>query len=175
MPAIGARGTVARMRSSIAIVCLLFSACGCPACPEPQPQETAGDEVAAPTPAAEVRRLEDAPQRSSPTGTATIAFLAQGNNAFVARLEMEPNAAVPEHQDADEEYIVVLQGHGTMRIDGVEHEVTPGSTIFMPAGATVSFQNGDERMIAIQIFAGPGSAAKYDRWTPVEPAAAASE
>lgn len=148
---------------------LLLAACGCPACPEPSPRETTGGEVEpAASPAAEVRRLEDAPQRAAPPGTATIALLARGNNAFVGRLEMEPNAAVPEHQDADEEYIIVLQGHGRMTIDGVEHEVTPGSTIFMPAGATVSYQNGSERLVAIQVFAGPGSAAKYDRWTPIE-------
>lgn len=164
------------MRSSISIVCLLVVACGAPVCPEPAPRETAGDEVSVtPSPPAEVRRLEDAPQRAAPPGTATIAFLARGNNAFIGRLEMEPNAAVPEHQDADEEYIVVLQGHGTVRIDGVEHAVTPGSTIFMPAGATVSFQNGDERLIAIQVFAGPASAAKYDRWTPIEPAEASAD
>ena len=33
---------------------------------------------------------------------ATVALLARGLNAFVARLEMDPGAAVPEHQDADE-------------------------------------------------------------------------
>lgn len=154
---------------SIAIASLLLAACGCPACPEPLAEETSGGEGdPAPSPPAEVRRLEDAPQRAAPPGTATIALLARGNNAFVGRLEMEPNAAVPEHQDADEEYIIVLQGHGRMTIDGVEHEVTPGSTIFMPAGATVSYQNGSERLVAIQVFAGPGSAAKYDRWTPIE-------
>lgn len=162
------------MRSSLFAIVSALSLTACaaaPACPDPEPQvATAGDEEPSPpSPPAEVRRLEDAPRRAAPTGTATVAFLARGNNAFVAELVMEPGASVPEHQDSDEEYIVVLQGRGTMRIDGVEHEVTPGSTIFMPAGATVSFQNGDERLVAIQVFAGPGSAAKYERWTPVAP------
>lgn len=148
---------------------LLLLACGGSAaeCPEPA-TNTAGDESPAASPPATVIALADAERRAAPPGTATIAFLARGNNAFVARLEMEPGAAVPEHQDADEEYIHVLEGHGTMWIDGVEHAVTAGATIFMPANATVSFQNGDQRMVAIQVFAGPASAAKYDRWTPIE-------
>ncbi len=152
------------MRTSKALLALLFAGCGAAApCPELGP--TADDEAAAPP--AEVRALDDAPRRMSPPGTAIVALLARGRNAFVARLEMEPGAAVPEHQDADEEYIHVLEGHGTIWIDGVEHAVAAGATIFMPAGATVRFLNGDARMVALQVFAGPDSAAKYDLWSPV--------
>lgn len=159
----------------------LLGACGsCPSEPEGTASTSAGGEEGAcverapvdtpmaEAPPAEVRALADAPRRQAPPGTATIALLAQGENAFLGRLEMAPNASVPEHQDPDEEYIHVLEGHGTMWIDGTEHAVTPGATIYMPAGATVRFQNGEERMVAIQVFAGPGSAAKYDRWTAVE-------
>jgi quercetin dioxygenase-like cupin family protein len=171
--------------SSAALAAALLSACGgdCPACPEPASAEaSAGGEAPCPrsarsaspeaageahAPPAEVRPYAEAPRRAAPPGTATVAELARGANAFVARLEMAPNAAVPEHRDADEEYIHVLEGHGTMWIDGTAHEVTPGTTIYMPAHATVRFQNGDERLVAIQVFAGPGSAAKYERWTPV--------
>lgn len=139
---------------------IVLLGCGA-ACPEP--------EVAQPAVVpAQVRALSDAPRRRSPPGTATVALLAQGNEAFVGRLEMEPGATVPEHQDPDEEYVVILEGSGTITIDGVVSEVEPGSTIFMPAGSTVSYQNGDRRLVAIQVFAGPGSASKYDRWTPIE-------
>lgn len=164
----------------VTLAVVWLTACGgpCPACPEAvERTSTAGDEAGSTgdsvtpvaSPPAEVRALADAPRRAAPPGTATIALLAQGANAFVGRLEMEPNASVPEHQDPDEEYIHVLEGHGTMWIDGVAHDVTPGATIYMPAGATVRFQNGDAPMVAIQVFAGPGSAAKYERWSPVEP------
>lgn len=146
---------------AIFLASMFLLACGARACPEPV-VATADD-----PPPAEVRQLDAAPRRSSPPGTATIAFLSQGRNAFVGRLEMEPGATVPEHQDPDEEYIVVLEGRGTITIDGAQHEIMPGSTIFMPAGSTVSYQNGDERLVAIQVFAGPGSASKYDRWNPV--------
>jgi quercetin dioxygenase-like cupin family protein len=141
-----------------------------------EPAATSGGEAEAQTETAPVepvglapivRSLADAARRTSPNGAATVAILAQGNNAFVAQLRMDAGAAVPEHQDGDEEYIVVLEGTGTITIDGESQEIGPGSAVFMPANATVSFQNGDSEMVALQVFAGPGSAAKYDRWSPV--------
>ena len=76
---------------------------------------------------------------------------------------------LPEHQDPTEEYIHVLRGTGTLTIDGSKHEVGPGDTVFMPANATVSYQNGNEEMVAIQVFAGPGPADKYDGWLAEKP------
>lgn len=158
-------------RALLVILLCTLSSCGgadgSGACTEAT--SSAGDEAPVEaSPPAEVRALADAERRASPPGTATIVLLARGNNAFVARLEMEPGAAVPEHQDADEEYIHVLEGEGTIWIDGAELAVAPGSTIFMPADSTVRFQNGGTRMVALQVFAGPASAAKYDRWRPLE-------
>lgn len=166
----------------ITVVCatLVLAACAetCPRCEEAPPAAALEDEgTGGEAPIAErgldrfpaeVRALEAAPRRSAPPGTASVAILARGENAFVARLEMAPNAAVPEHQDPDEEYIHVLEGRGTMWIDGTEYEVTPGTTIYMPAHSTVRFQNGDAPLVALQVFAGPGSAAKYDRWIPMD-------
>lgn len=103
---------------------------------------------------------------------ADVYVLAQGNNAFLARLEMAPGGEVPEHRDATEEYIHILEGGGVFKIDGQAHTVGPGTTIFMPADALVSFKNGDARLVAIQVFAGPGPAVKYEAWTPVAPATA---
>ena len=99
---------------------------------------------------------------------ADIHVLARGENAFVGKLEMAPGGEVPEHRDPTEEYIHILEGGGLFKIDGQAHQVGPGSTIYMPPGALVSFKNGDARLVAIQVFAGPGPAAKYDAWTPVQ-------
>ena len=79
-------------------------------------------------------------------------------------MRMEPGAAVPVHRDGTEEYIHVLEGGGKMTIDGHSYEITAGTTIFMPANAEVSFENGDAEMIALQVFAGPEPAKKYDAW-----------
>jgi len=80
---------------------------------------------------------------------------------------MAAGGEVPEHSDPTEEYIHILAGGGVFTIDGEVHQVGPGSTIYMPPGALVSFKNGDVPLVAIQVFAGPGPAAKYDAWTPV--------
>ena len=165
------------MHTRSALVLLtLCSACGASPAPDGlrSSEVAAGGEEQCTEPAApaslqgEIRTLASAERRAAPPGTATVALLAQGHNAFVGRLEMDAGAAVPEHRDRDEEYIVILEGGGTITIEGVERSVGAGDTIFMPADARVSFQNGQERLVALQVFAGPASAAKYDRWTPVE-------
>ena len=83
-----------------------------------------------------------------------------------------PGGEVPEHRDPTEEYIHILAGGGVFTIDGQAHTVGPGTTIYMPADARVSFKNGGERLVAIQVFAGPEPASKYEAWTPVTPAPA---
>ncbi len=98
---------------------------------------------------------------------ADIHVLARGDNAFLGKLEMAPGGEVPEHRDPTEEYIHILEGSGVFNIDGQTHTVGPGTTIYMPPNALVSFKNGDARLVAIQVFAGPGPAAKYDAWAPV--------
>lgn len=112
-----------------------------------------------------VRAESEVEWRSNPPGTARVGLLARGDAAFVGVLQMEPGASVPEHRDATEEYIHVLAGGGRMWIEDVEYAVEPGATVFMPAGAKVRFENGDVRTTAIQVFAGPAPADKYESWT----------
>ncbi len=123
------------------------------------PGEAASSRVAG-----KVVSARDAEHRVSPSGKARVTILARGRNAFTGILEMDGGAAVPEHQDASEEYIYVLEGGGTVTIDGVSHTVNAGDLIFMPGNARVSYQNGPRRMVAFQVFAGPESAKKYDGW-----------
>jgi quercetin dioxygenase-like cupin family protein len=146
----------------------LLGACAtCPPVATPTcPAAPAGAEPAAAAPSAgeEVRAAEAAARRTSPSGKSLITLLARGQNAFIGKLEMLPGAAVPQHQDPTEEYIHVLSGHGTMTMNGKSYDIGPGTTIFMPAFATVSYQNGDEPLVAIQVFAGPSPADKYETW-----------
>ncbi|MEM9458335.1 MAG: cupin domain-containing protein [Myxococcota bacterium] len=128
-----------------------------------EPASTPAD---APGVSAPVTPIEQAERRVAPNGKARVTLLAQGLNAFVARLEMDPGAAVPEHRDATEEYIHVLEGSGTITIDDTEFPLAAGGTVYMPANAKVSFQNGDAPLVGLQVFAGPEPAAKYDAWTP---------
>jgi quercetin dioxygenase-like cupin family protein len=117
---------------------------------------------------ATVQSFDKAEHRVAPTNKADVRVLAHGTKAFVGHLRMDPGAAVPEHRDASEEYIYVLQGAGRITIDDRAHDLIPGMAVFMPANAKVSFQNGDKEMVAIQVFAGPESAKKYAKWKRVQ-------
>lgn len=108
--------------------------------------------------------LAEAERRTAPNGKGSIALLARGAEAFVGQLELEPLAEIPPHRDPTEEYIVVLEGGGTLLMDGKGYQLTTGSVVFMPANAEVSFANGPGRLVALQVFAGPESADKYDGW-----------
>lgn len=77
---------------------------------------------------------------------------------------MNGGGAVPQHRDETEEYIYVLEGGGTITIDGTASSLSPGSIVYMPANAEVSYENGPEPLVALQVFAGPQPASKYDRW-----------
>ena len=132
--------------------------------PPPPPPSPAAAPAAAPAVAASVVNLADVTKRSPPGSKASIAVLAEGQEAFLGLLEMPGGGAVPEHRDPTEEYIYVLEGSGTITVDGAPHALSPGSAVFMPAGATVSYQNGEQALVALQVFAGPESAAKYAAW-----------
>jgi len=133
--------------------------------PKAAPTETAT--AAAPTPSVwpPITSAAKAERRVAPNGKARVTILARGLEAFVARLEMDAGAAVPEHRDATEEYIHVLEGSGTITIDDVTYPLAVGDTVYMPADAKVSFQNGNAPLVGLQVFAGPEPAAKYDAWT----------
>lgn len=105
-----------------------------------------------------------APTRAAPSGDAQITILAEGEKAFMGKLRVAPGASLPEHTDESEEYLYVLEGTGTIKINGTDYEVKPQTGIFMPAGAKVSYENGDRVMTAIQTFAGPEAANKYSKW-----------
>lgn len=111
-----------------------------------------------------VVHVDAAPKKTAPSGKAEVRLLAHGQEAFLGRLSMQAGGKVPTHRDATEEFIYVLEGSGTLTIDGQKHAIKPGTSIYMPANAEVSYQNGDAAFTALQVFAGPGPAAKYDAW-----------
>jgi quercetin dioxygenase-like cupin family protein len=119
---------------------------------------------AAATQAPSVVSMQTASWKVAGSGQAKVQPLVRGDNAFVGKLWLEPGAAVPEHADPTEEYVVVLSGGGTMVLAGQTHELTAGAVVYMPAGVTASYVNGDQPTEILQVFAGPEPAAKYDSW-----------
>jgi quercetin dioxygenase-like cupin family protein len=155
------------MLGACTTVALQSSASG-PSEAEPAATDASASAPADESPTPTVVSLEDAPKATAPNGKGTITHLARGKNAYLGRLRMDAGGAVPVHRDPTEEYIHVLEGGGVMTIDGKQYEVGPGTTIYMPANVEVSYQNGDQEMVAVQVFAGPEPSAKYDSWTPVQ-------
>ena len=105
-----------------------------------------------------------APTRAAPNGKAQITPYAEGESGFMGVLRLKAGAEVPEHKDESEEYLYVLEGTGTMTINGTEYSVEPNTGIYMPAGATVSYKNDNRVFKAVQFFAPPKSANKYSKW-----------
>lgn len=118
-------------------------------------------------PAPALVRREGATVVQAPSGKAQARELLRGENAWLGELWLDPGGKVPTHRDETEEYLIVLAGSGTMTVDGKTYEVTPGTAVYMPAHAEVSYVNGSERLHVIQVFAGPAPAKKYDTWKPV--------
>ncbi len=116
-------------------------------------------------PAHTITPLSAALHRIASHGKAEIKQLAQGKNAFIGHLTLAPKVKVPLHRDSTEEYIYVLSGQGRITIDGQTTVVKPETLIYMPANAEVSYQNGEQLFSGLQIFAGPGPAQKYQKWT----------
>lgn len=161
------------LRAALTISLVALASCGRSDAPQgasqgaSQSASQSASQGARPARPAAVTSLAAAEHRQKDGGKGDIRVLARGDNAFLGRLELAPGGKVPEHRDPTEEYIHILEGGGKFTIDGQVHEVGPGTTIFMPPGALVSFENGPAKLVAIQVFAGPEPAAKYDAWQPV--------
>jgi quercetin dioxygenase-like cupin family protein len=70
----------------------------------------------------------------------------EGWDGHVMRLfEIGPGGHTPRHTHDWPHINVVVAGHGVLHVDGVDHDIEPGSSAFVPSGATHQFSNaGDE-------------------------------
>lgn len=133
---------------------------------EPAAAEPAETPVEAVTLEPVVASASSLPARVTPSGQGRMVELLRGDNAFIATLELAGGAEVPLHRDSTEEYLVVQKGAGTLYIDGESYDVGPDTVVFMPANAEVRFVNGKKKLVALQVFAGPEPAKKYEAWPP---------
>jgi quercetin dioxygenase-like cupin family protein len=56
-----------------------------------------------------------------------------GYEIGVDLIEMQPGSAFPLHVHAGDHILYILEGDGCVNIDGVDHTVVEGDTIFIPA------------------------------------------
>lgn len=105
-----------------------------------------------------VLRPSEIPVRERGGGARTIPLVTGGigSTSFINGItSFEPNAAIPLHSHNCEESVTILEGHATAEIDGVQYEVGPGDTTFIPAGLPHRFINrsSTEAMKILWIYA----------------------
>jgi len=66
-------------------------------------------------------------------------------NFAMRRFTLDPGAEVPKHTNAVEHEQYVLKGEYVVGIDGEEHTVSAGDSLFIPAGAVHWYRNESER------------------------------
>jgi putative monooxygenase len=98
-----------------------------------------------------ILRPSGIPARERGGGARTIPLVTRkvGATAFINGITVfEPGAAVALHSHNCDESVVVLEGHAIVEIEGVEHEVGPDETTFLPANIPHRFRNASatERM-----------------------------
>ncbi|MFQ3284408.1 MAG: quercetin dioxygenase-like cupin family protein [Natronomonas sp.] len=66
-------------------------------------------------------------------------------NLAIRRFELEPGGSVPKHTNEVEHEQYVLEGQYIVGIDGEEHTVVAGDSLFIPAGTVHWYRNdGDD-------------------------------
>ena len=74
--------------------------------------------------------------------TTPLVTLGIGSTSMLNGLTtLDPRAAVPLHIHNCEESVLVVSGHARVHIDGVETDVTPGDTTWIPTGVPHFFRN----------------------------------
>ena len=88
----------------------------------------------------EIRALSEQPPFTTKDGSAIRSILDSANapveNQSLAEATIPAGGATQRHWHRDsEEFYFLLEGRGTMEIDGETREVGPGDAILIPAGA----------------------------------------
>ncbi len=66
---------------------------------------------------------------------------------------LEPGATIGEHtHEGDEEIYFVLEGRGTMIVDGVRHEIGPGDAAITRSGHSHGLENGPDAPMRLLVI-----------------------
>ncbi len=76
---------------------------------------------------------------------------------------LPPGFSTRAHSHSAEEVLVVLQGGGTVEIDGVAHPITQGTVLVTPSDLVHVTHNGSETdpLVVLWFYAPPGSEARW--------------
>jgi quercetin dioxygenase-like cupin family protein len=103
----------------------------------------------------EIESTETA-ERTEAVDGVHLFLLAGGENANLQGFEIEPGAAVPEHDHPHEQLGFVVAGTLTFLVDGEEYDVGPGDTYHLAGGEPHAAENRtDETVVGYDVFSPP--------------------
>src|SRR5688572_755972 len=83
------------------------------------------------------------------------ARLVPGENLMLARVELAPNALVPEHEHPHEQFGLLLEGEVDFIIGGERKHLVPGDYYAIPGHVLHSVETGPNGAVALDIFSPP--------------------
>jgi mannose-6-phosphate isomerase-like protein (cupin superfamily) len=79
-----------------------------------------------------------------------------GKHSQLVLMSIEPGSEIGEEVHEVDQFLRIEAGSGKAILDGVEHEISDGSAILVPAGAKHNIVNtGDEAMKLYSLYAPP--------------------
>ena len=76
-----------------------------------------------------------------------------GEKAMMMRLTVQPNVPTPPHKHPHEQMGLVLEGEGTLYIDGEEKHIVEGTSFWVPQNSAHNFDaTGDKPAVLIECF-----------------------
>lgn len=84
-----------------------------------------------------------------------LARAAHGEHLTLAVIEVEPNAELPEHEHANEQFGLVIEGSLVFRVGDETRTVGPGEIWRIPSNTSHAVTGGPEGAVAIDVFSPP--------------------
>ena len=84
-----------------------------------------------------------------------LARAVHGERLTLAVVEIEPNAVLPEHDHANEQFRLILGGTASFRVGDETRELAPGDIWRIPSGTPHSLVAGPEGAEVIDVFSPP--------------------
>ena len=116
-------------------------------------------------PVASVVQADRVTPRIADGGDARAVPMTHGEWAYLGEFVLQAGARRSPAPRSEEEYLYVLSGSAILAVDDVRFFVGPRMGVYLPAGAEVRWNNGPERLVAVQFFAGPSAGPNYEDWT----------
>lgn len=84
-----------------------------------------------------------------------LARAVHGERLTLAVVEIEPDAVLPEHDHANEQFGIMLRGSASFRVGDERRELGPGDIWRIPGGTSHALVAGPEGAEVIDIFSPP--------------------